>query len=230
MQTLGDRYPHELSGGEAQRVALARALAPHPGLVLLDEPFSNLDTRLRAAVRAEVRAILKRAGAAAVFVTHDQEEAFSLADRVAVMWGGRIAQLGTAAEIYRRPATREVAEFVGEADFLPGQASGGVVTTEIGTMPAPDVRISGAVEVMLRPETVRVCSADTRDGDGSGDSWVRGEVVDREYYGHDQMITVRLQTGREVHARLGPSETYQVGDGVGIRAEGPVMAFPPTGA
>ncbi|MDE2640746.1 MAG: ABC transporter ATP-binding protein, partial [Chloroflexota bacterium] len=124
---MADRYPHELSGGEAQRVALARALAPRPELILLDEPFSNLDTRLRASVRAEVRAILKRAGAAAVFVTHDQEEAFSLADRVGVMWEGRVAQLGTAAEIYRRPATRAVAEFVGDPDFLPGRLTGSVV-------------------------------------------------------------------------------------------------------
>ena len=129
---MADRYPHELSGGEAQRVALARALAPRPDLILLDEPFSNLDTRLRAAVRAEVRAILKRAGAAAVFVTHDQEEAFSLADRVAVMWEGRVAQVGTPSEIYRRPATRAVAAFVGDADFLPGRLAGGVVTTELG--------------------------------------------------------------------------------------------------
>ena len=129
---MADRYPHELSGGEAQRVALARAMAPRPDLILLDEPFSNLDTRLRAAVRAEVRAILKRAGAAAVFVTHDQEEAFSLADRVAVMWEGRVAQVGTPSEIYRRPATRAVAAFVGDADFLPGRLAGGVVTTELG--------------------------------------------------------------------------------------------------
>lgn len=240
--TLGDRYPHELSGGEAQRVALARALAPRPDLVLLDEPFSNLDSRLRASVRADVRAILKRAGASAVFVTHDQEEAFSLADRVAVMWAGRIAQIGTPADIYQRPRSREVAAFVGDADFLPGEAEAGVVRTDLGAIAIADgargqLGVGGAVEVMLRPETVSV-----RTGGGEGEdgttgplerpplqgTWVAGEVVDREYYGHDQMIAVRLTTGRRVHARLGPWENYQVGDAVFVRAEGPVVAFPAT--
>ena len=120
---LAERAPHELSGGQQQRVALARALAGTPSAVLLDEPFSGLDAALRARVRGEVREILRRAGVTALFVTHDQEEALSLADRVAVMCDGRIAQVGTPEEVYGRPESRWVAEFLGEADVLPGTVS-----------------------------------------------------------------------------------------------------------
>ena len=225
---MADRYPHELSGGEAQRVALARALAPRPDLILLDEPFSNLDTRLRAAVRAEVRAILKRAGAAAVFVTHDQEEAFSLADRVAVMWEGRVAQVGTPSEIYRRPATRAVAAFVGDADFLPGRLAGGVVTTELGgvaTVGEGTSARAGAVEAMLRPETVRVGAA-TPAAPADDEGWVSAVVTEHTYYGHDQVIALRLASGAHVHARLDFDATHAVGDTVRLRVEGPVVVFP----
>ncbi len=117
---FGPRYPHELSGGQQQRVALARALAPAPALMLLDEPFSNLDADLRAQMRDEVERILRTSGTTAVFVTHDQEEAFTLADRVGVLQAGRIEQLAPPQELYHRPATRFVAAFVGAADFLPG--------------------------------------------------------------------------------------------------------------
>jgi iron(III) transport system ATP-binding protein len=223
---LAGRYPHELSGGEAQRVALARALAPRPDLILLDEPFSNLDTRLRAAVRAEVRAILKRAGAAAVFVTHDQEEAFSLADRVAVMWEGRVAQIGTPSEIYGQPASREVAKFVGDADFLPGVATTDTVLTELGNFAVAGGNVGGAVDVMLRPEALSVrAEGDSPGPDGPGAGAV-GEVIDHEYYGHDQMIAVRLTTGRVLHARLGPSGSYRVGDRVRILAPSWAVTFP----
>ncbi len=225
LEGKADRYPHELSGGEAQRVALARALAPRPELILLDEPFSNLDTRLRAAVRAEVRAILKRAGAAAVFVTHDQEEAFSLADRVGVMWEGRVAQLGAPAAIYRRPATRAVAEFVGDADFLPGRVAGGVVTTALGrAATVGEISDGDRVEAMLRPETVRVAAAaaDPPDDDG----WVTAQVVEHTYYGHDQVIGLRLAEGAIVHARLDFDAAHAVGDTVRLRVEGPLVVFP----
>ena len=224
---MADRYPHELSGGEAQRVALARALAPRPDLILLDEPFSNLDTRLRAAVRAEVRAILKRAGAAAVFVTHDQEEAFSLADRVAVMWEGRVAQVGTPSEIYRRPATRAVAAFVGDADFLPGHLAGGVVTTELGGVATTgEGGPGGAVEAMLRPETVQVGAAAASGAPGDDEGWVSAVVTEHTYYGHDQVIALRLASGARVHARLDFDATHAVGDTVRLRVEGPVVVFP----
>ena len=117
LDSLRERMPHELSGGQQQRVALARALAPEPDVILMDEPFSNLDVALRARIRAETREILARAGATVIFVTHDQEEALSLADRVAVMWGGQIAQVGEPEELYRNPNSREVAQFVGGANF-----------------------------------------------------------------------------------------------------------------
>ncbi|MEE9276927.1 MAG: ABC transporter ATP-binding protein [Dehalococcoidia bacterium] len=217
---LADRHPHELSGGEGQRVALARALAPRPALILLDEPFSNLDTRLRTSVRQEVRDILKRAGAAAVFVTHDQEEAFSLADRVAVMWEGRIAQVGTPQEIYQRPTSRGVAEFVGDADFLPGRAEADGIHTELGVIAvAGSSQLSGAVDVMLRPETLRVSSATDRDGDTA-------EVIDREYYGHDQVITIRLSSGQMIHVRLGPHDRYRPGERVQVQTPVAAMIFP----
>ena len=221
---MGERYPHELSGGEAQRVALARALAPRPALILLDEPFSNLDTGLRASVRAEVRAILQRAGAAAVFVTHDQEEAFSLADRVAVMWRGRIAQVGTGPRIYQEPTTRAVASFVGEADFLPGEAGAEGVRTEIGLVAARDGNARGRVDVMLRPESLRVETADAPAEAGVA-AGAAGEVVTHEYYGHDQMISVRLGTGRVVRVRLGPDAVYRPGDRVRVRAGGAAVVF-----
>ncbi len=130
---FGARYPHELSGGQQQRVALARALAPAPALMLLDEPFSNLDADLRAQMRDEVERILRTSGTTAVFVTHDQEEAFTLADRVGVLQAGRIEQLAPPQELYHRPATRFVAAFVGAADFLPGLVTAEGIVTEVGT-------------------------------------------------------------------------------------------------
>ncbi|HMQ35809.1 MAG TPA: ABC transporter ATP-binding protein, partial [Chloroflexaceae bacterium] len=134
LEGAGRRLPHQLSGGQQQRVALARALAPRPALLLLDEPFSNLDAGLRQAVRAEVRQILRREGVSALFVTHDQEEALSLADVVAVMLGGRVAQVARPRELYERPATREVAAFVGAANFLPGEADGATASCAFGTL------------------------------------------------------------------------------------------------
>ncbi len=149
---FGPRYPHELSGGQQQRVALARALAPAPALLLLDEPFSNLDADLRAQMRDEVERILRTSGTTAVFVTHDQEEAFTLADRVGVLLAGRIEQLAPPQELYHRPATRFVAAFVGAADFLPGVVSTQGIVTEVGTFANVDQLAAGArVDVMIRP-------------------------------------------------------------------------------
>ena len=140
------------------------------------------------------------------------------------MWAGRIAQVGSATEIYRAPATREVAAFVGEADFLPGEASAGVVQTELGAVPTAASGIDGPVEAMLRPETVQLRGPETSNADDP--AWMAAEVVDREYYGHDQMLAVRLSTGRQVHVRLGPGENYRVGDAVRVRATGPLVVFP----
>ncbi len=215
LDNLGNRMPHELSGGQQQRVALARALAPGPDVVLLDEPFSNLDAELRAAVREEVREILRRAGATAVLVTHDQEEALSLADRVAILWQGRLVQVATPNELYRQPATVEVAAFIGDADLLPGEATGGFVGCELGRLPVcPPTH--GQVRVLIRPEAVQLCA----DPNGSA------QVVAREFYGHDQVVVVRLPSGRLLRARLGPWATFQPGDCVEVGIDGAVSVFP----
>lgn len=211
---LGGRYPHELSGGQAQRVALARALAPNPAVVLFDEPFSNLDSRLRVSLRSEVRRILKEAGAAALFVTHDQEEAFSLADRVAVMWEGRVVQQGRPSEVYRIPATRDLATFLGDADFLPGRASAGYVQTEIGRVAVGAGPLEGDVEVMLRPEMIEL-----HPGCGTA------TVLSTEYFGHDQLVAVELPSGRTLHVRLGPLPDLAAGERVSLSPCGDVVTF-----
>jgi len=215
------RLPHELSGGQQQRVALARALAPDPALVLLDEPFSNLDAALRVRVRGEVRSILGEAGATAVFVTHDQEEALSLADRVAVMRAGRVLQVGEPAALYARPSDRFVATFVGDADLIPGRAQDGAVATAVGRLvvaaDAPGGAVIGDVEVALRPERVRL------QLDGSGPGVVRGIT----YFGHDQLVEVALEDGERLRSRMGPVRSFEPGDRVSVAVSGEVIAFPP---
>jgi iron(III) transport system ATP-binding protein len=211
------RLPHELSGGQQQRVALARALAPRPALVLLDEPFSNLDAALRVHVRAEVRSILLAAGATAVFVTHDQEEALSLADRVAVMNEGRLLQVDTPAGLYANPADRFVATFVGDADLLPGTAGpDAAVHTLVGALRPAAQPGEGAVDVVLRPERVRLRL------DGAGQGVVR-EIV---YFGHDQLVEVVLDDGHRVRSRMGPQREFEPGDRVSVAVTGEVITFP----
>ncbi|MDA1240703.1 MAG: ABC transporter ATP-binding protein [Chloroflexi bacterium] len=191
---LGDRDVHALSGGEQQRVALARALAPEPRIILLDEPFSNLDQSLRGRVRGEVRDILKRAGATAIIVTHDQEEALSIADRVAFMWGGRVEQVGTPDEIYGSPATVHAAEFIGDANILHAEAINGMVRLPFGDFPAP----AGArrVAVVIRPEDIQTLPGG-----------IYGQVISREYYGHDQVLHVHLEeSGLDLRVRVAPHE------------------------
>lgn len=149
------KMPHELSGGEQQRVSLARALSTSPAVLLLDEPFSNLDAALRADVRAEVRALLKSAGTTAVFVTHDQEEALMLGDEVGVMRDGRLEQIDTPESIFHRPQTRFVAEFLGETEFLPGEVSEVGTNTPLGVLPRPiGLGTGSAVEIAVRPDDV----------------------------------------------------------------------------
>jgi iron(III) transport system ATP-binding protein len=215
---LGQRLPHELSGGQQQRVALARALAPEPAVVLLDEPFSNLDAGLRVRVRSEVRAILKAAGATAIFVTHDQEEALSLVDRVAVLMRGEVRQVATPQLLYRQPADREVAEFVGNANFVPGAASGRSATCELGALDLQS-EVRGPVDLLLRPENVALAPA-------AADSPSRIRSI--AFFGHDQLIGVQLGSGREIEARMGPDYVYAVGQPVSVRVMGPVMAYPST--
>jgi iron(III) transport system ATP-binding protein len=213
---LGERYPHELSGGQQQRVALARALITEPRAVLLDEPFSNLDAGLRERVRGEVREILQRAGVTSVFVTHDQEEALSVADLVAVVNEGRIEQVGTPEEVYSRPANRWVAQFLGEIEVLPGSAENGTVSCELGTLPNRN-GLRGEVDVMVRPESLAVGTVEPSDRRVSQNA----TVVSRNFYGHDQLLELELPSGRVVRARRLGFPAWHPGDRVKVWIDGP---------
>jgi iron(III) transport system ATP-binding protein len=192
LEGLDDRYPHQLSGGQQQRVALARALAPDPALILLDEPLSNLDVQVRLRLRQELRAILKTAGASAVFVTHDQEEALSIADQVAVMCQGRLEQIGTPEQLYQQPASRFVAEFVTQANLIPAQRQGKVWRTEIGDIPiaSPDDQ-PDRVDLMMRQEDL-VLTADPS-------SFIT--IGDRQFLGREYSYVLHLPGGRSMIAR-----------------------------
>ena len=213
-----DAFPHELSGGERQRIALARALASDPDVVLLDEPFAALDAGLRDSLRQEVRRILKDAGKSALLVTHDQAEALSLADTVAVMRGGRVLQVGTPEEIYERPRSRWLAEFLGEADVLPGRASAGVVECELGRFGVPRA-LEGAVDVVLRPESVAI-GLETAHGD-----YAEARVVGRSFYGHDQLVDLELPSGMRLRSRRLGFPAWHPGDRVRVWVDGPVNAL-----
>ena len=213
-----DRSVHELSGGQQQRVALARALAPTPDLVLLDEPFSNLDASLRDRLRQEVREILLEAGVTALFVTHDQEEALSLAESVAVMREGRIEQVGSPEEIYSRPASRWMAEFIGDIEVLPGEARDGRAECELGSFPA-EIAHSGPVDVLVRPESLAV-------GLHGPSSAAGAEVVSRRFFGHDQLVELRLPSGRIVRSRRLGFPPWHPGDRVQVWIDGPTDVLP----
>ena len=203
-----DRQPGTLSGGQQQRVALARALAPRPDVLLLDEPFSNLDVTLRAHLRREVHGLLRAAGVTAVFVTHDQDEAFVLGDRVAVMNGGLIEQVADPATLYVEPATPWVASFVGDANLVPGTASGDRASTALGDV-ALARPANGDVDVLVRPEHLLLEPA---RADGAASS---GTVTFVEYHGHDAMISVAHPTLGELRVRatgadVGPEDRVEV--------------------
>jgi iron(III) transport system ATP-binding protein len=218
---LADRagdFPHELSGGERQRVALARALAADPEVVLLDEPFSALDAGLRERLREEVAAILRAAGTSALLVTHDQSEALSLADTVAVLRAGRVEQVGTPEEVYERPRTQWVAAFLGDADVVPGTARGGVADCELGRF-AVAAELVGSVDLVIRPESVAIGHRSPREDDASA------VVVGRSFYGHDQLVELELPSGRRLRSRRLGFPAWHAGDHVRVWVDGPVTAL-----
>ncbi|MFP5579217.1 MAG: ABC transporter ATP-binding protein [Acidimicrobiia bacterium] len=213
LEGFADRTPGTLSGGQQQRVALARALAPEPSVLLLDEPFSNLDTTLRARVRTEVHELLHRVGITTVFVTHDQDEAFVLGDDVAVMSEGVIVQQAPPHRLYADPATAWVAHFVGDANLVPGVARHGRASTALGDV---ELRsdVEGSCEVLLRPEDLRLGTA----GPGAADKPVQVELV--EYYGHDTVYLVTLDDGTRVRVREVSVPRFDRGDVASIRTTG----------
>ncbi|MBA3781539.1 MAG: ABC transporter ATP-binding protein [Nocardioides sp.] len=215
---LAQRYPHELSGGQQQRVALARALAPRPTLVLLDEPFASLDAGLREETgRAVVRAV-RASGAAGVLVTHDQGEALSLADQVAVMADGAFVQIGTPADVYLSPADAGVAAFVGHATLIDGTlGADGHATCALGSVQVRGQVTPGRVRLALRAEQVQP----TRANGGAV-----GEVEDVSFFGHDATIRVRLTSGERITARTPADAIPTPGDRVDLRVVGDVLAFP----
>ncbi|MDJ0922965.1 MAG: ABC transporter ATP-binding protein [Acidimicrobiia bacterium] len=213
----GNRYPDELSGGQAQRVALARALAPRPRVMLFDEPFSNLDSELRAQVRIEVSTLLREVGMTSIYVTHDQEEAFLLGDAVAVMRDGRLLQNGTPSEIYSNPATPWVATFVGEANLVVGEAHNGLIATALGALPLSTL-VRGTCKAVVRPEHLMV-------EDGSA-----GTITAVDFFGHDSSYRVAVDDATYL-VRVAAAPRFRPGDKVSISYAGPeVVAFPETAA
>ena len=193
LEGLTQRMPYELSGGQQQRVALARALAPRPELLLLDEPFSNLDPTLREQVRRDVMNILRTNHITAIFVTHDQEEAMYVGDSIAVMNGGKIEQQGTPEEIFHRPSTRFVAEFIGMVDFVPGRWEDGIIKTPIGTTEWEDGALAdGALEVMLRPDCLECIPSEEGNG----------VILEREFRGAFYLYTIALDGSGSVRCLL----------------------------
>lgn len=215
LKGMEHRFPHQLSGGQQQRVALARALAPSPNVLLLDEPFSNLDASLRQTMREEVRHILREAGVTTVFVTHDQEEALRLADELVVMDGGRILQTGPPERVYRYPADLRVARFLAEINVLDGEAREGRVDTVLGTLPLHDPTVEGAVEIVLFPETITLAP----------DEQSAIFVERASYFGFHQLATLRLPNGATLQARTWSHETLAAGDRVRVSVDSPVVAF-----
>lgn len=216
LSECADRLPSTLSGGQQQRVALARALATRPRVLLLDEPFSNLDAALRTQLRREVIDLLRSIGTTTIFVTHDQEEAFLLGDEVALMLAGRVQQQGKPVDLYESPSNRQVADFVGDANLLPGVADGHTARTIVGELPLRS-SCAGDVAVLVRPEQLRVAAGDEL-------------VVERvEYYGHDAVYLLGDEAGGRVRVRILERPTFRHGDRVAVRyTGGPTLAYPAT--
>lgn len=218
LQGSAEKYPHELSGGQKQRVALARTLAPCPSVILLDEPFSNLDAELRDSLRHETKAILQANGSTVVLVTHDQEEALSLSDRVGVMNDGKIEQIGTPYDVYHQPQTRFVANFVGKADFFPAVIKGGLVVSGIGTFPVDDPH-EGAhdVDLMVRPDDVHLVPSE--EGEGT--------IIAVKFLGGDAIYQVMLSEKVSLHSQRMSANLLSVGTKVEVKITLPhVVYFP----
>jgi iron(III) transport system ATP-binding protein len=219
---FADRAPGTLSGGQQQRVALARALAPEPSALLLDEPFSNLDTALRARVRTEVHELLHRVGITTVFVTHDQDEAFVLGDDVAVMSEGVIVQQAPPHRIYGEPVDPWVARFVGDANIVAGDVHGEEAVTAVGRVVLRGAH-TGRVEVLLRPEDLVLLEPQ----EGGAGAEVSVELV--EYYGHDTVYVVSLGDGTQLRIREVAVPRFDRGDRAGVVTTGkPAVAFAAT--
>jgi len=213
------RYPHELSGGQQQRVALARALALEPALVLLDEPFASLDAALRLSVRSDIARVLRDAGATVVLVTHDQQEAMSLGDQVAVLRGGHIAQVGTPRDLYERPVDPQMAAFVGEANVVRATVRGSEASTALGVL-RTGLDQDGPALVLIRPEQISVVADEREGGDDTG---MPAQVLEQAYHGHDAMLTVRplVDCGAEqIRVRVAGSADVSPGSRVRLSAAG----------
>lgn len=208
---IGSRYPHELSGGQQQRVALARAMAPEPELLLLDEPFSNLDVDLRERLAGEVRDILKTNNTTALLVTHDQFEAFAIADDIGVMVDGQLIQWDSAYNLYHRPATRFVADFVGYGVFVPGKTqTGPSVEIELGSLPLPQSSYGlpgEEVDVLLRADDI------IHDDDSS----LQAKVVSKAFRGGDFLYTLALESGQQIMAMVPSHHDHAIGEKIGIK-------------
>jgi iron(III) transport system ATP-binding protein len=208
LKGLGGRYPHELSGGQQQRVAIARALAPKPVVLLLDEPFSNLDPDMRGQMREEVQEILQRSGTTTVLVTHDHDEAFAMADQVAVLNAGRLEQLDTPESIYHTPSTRFVATFVGQADFLPGRVENDKILTEAGLFENVHRHAAGtAVDIMIRPDDIHIIPA----------SPGTARIVARTFRGSENVYKMLLPSGQHLHSSESSTTVYPVGATVDLK-------------
>ena len=202
------RYPHELSGGQQQRVALSRALVQNPVVLLLDEPFSNLDPDMAGRMRQELHDLLRRTRTTTVLVTHDHDEAFAMADRIAVLNHGRLEQFDTPEMMYHMPATPFVADFVGQADFIPGTVSQGMVHTELGEFPDTlECKDGTALVVMIRPDDIHLVP---KEG-------ARSRVISRQFHGSENLYTVSLPSGQIVHSSQGSTSVYQAGTMVELR-------------
>jgi iron(III) transport system ATP-binding protein len=227
LSDLARRYPHQLSGGQQQRVALARALAIKPEVVLLDEPFASLDAHMRASVREEVRQILRASATTTLLVTHDQDEALSLADLVAVLREGRIAQYATPRELYARPFDHELARFVGEANLIAGVLDGTFADTPLGKLPAlwqdeQPPAPSCPVTVLIRPEQIDLRPTDNDEG-------LTGRIVQTGYHGHDVVLHVQIgqrETGQLLIVRALGDTSLSPGSAVKLNVRGPVLVWP----